>query len=800
MFILLSLFPTPVCVPPSSTEIVIEQNDNSALRVSENESILRQQLCLLRKLKGTDNKQQATVKSLPKDLSKVRGFTGACIPQSFDQVQATRGAMDERGSPATKKPKLFPISCSLLPPEATASVNEKQRELREAETLPGRPQKHLHLITQQREGERRIFEIPLPEETIPEATPTLIEKIEVVEVIADRQEYDEQRQVVTAEGNVLMRFSQAILISDRIQVNLADRIAVAEGNVVLKRGEQVLGGDRLEYYLVQDRGVVTNARGQIDRSTIGEDLSQKLPEDRTIPDRLLSDSIQANQPVTDVTARDQVGISVGNIKDYGILQGNNITEAGTINRVRFEAEKLEFETDIWQAENISITNDPFSPPELELRADTANFQEIEPLVNKLTTTKSRLVFDDGLSLPLLKNSLVFDSRPRRPALFRFGFDGEERGGFYIERTWEIIDRENITWKITPQYFIQRALNPNAFDFAGEDEGGVFNAAAFGLKSQFNTVLSPRTQLKAKIAFTSFDVNKLEDNIRAKATATQLIGNINSPHSLSLEYNFRERLFNGSLGFQTVQNSIGGVITSPNILLGKTGINLRYQGSIQNINADTDDPRLLDNNSDNDRTNLTRYQGAAFLGKSFSIWQGKSLPPTKDGGLRYTPVPVVPYILFNTGISGVSSFYSNGDGQHSLRGSVGIQGQFGHFSRPFFDYTGFNATYSVRTKVDDSPFLFDRDVDQQTLALGITQQIYGPFRGGVQASLNLNDGDDISTDYVLEYSRRTYNISVRYNPVLKIGSFSFRVNDFNWRGDPQPFERNDIKPVIQGVGR
>ena len=142
MFILLSLFSTPVYVPPSITEIVVEQNDNSALRVSENDPILRQQL---------------------------------------------------------------------------------------------------HLISQQREGERRIFEIPLPEETIPEATPTPIEKIEVVEVIADRQEYDEQRQVITAEGNVVMRFSQAVLTGDRIQVNLADRIAVAEGNVVLKRGEQILG-------------------------------------------------------------------------------------------------------------------------------------------------------------------------------------------------------------------------------------------------------------------------------------------------------------------------------------------------------------------------------------------------------------------------------------------------------------------------------------------------------------------------------------------------------------------------------
>ena len=52
-----------------------------------------------------------------------------------------------------------------------------------------------------------------------------------------------------------------------------------------------------------------------------------------------------------------------------------------------------------------------------------------------------------------------------------------------------------------------------------------------------------------------------------------------------------------------------------------------------------------------------------------------------------------------------------------------------FSRNWFDYTGFNVTYAIGTNTGESPFLFDRDVDQQTLALGITQQLYGPIRLG-----------------------------------------------------------------------
>ena len=85
-------------------------------------------------------------------------------------------------------------------------------------------------------------------------------------------------------------------------------------------------------------------------------------------------------------------------------------------------------------------------------------------------------------------------------------------------------------------------------------------------------------------------------------------------------------------------------------------------------------------------------------------------------------------------------------------------------------------------------------------MGITQQLYGPIRIVVQNTFNLDSDNNISTDYIIEYSRRTHNITLRYNPELEIGSFSFRINDFNWRGNAEPFNRNDIRPVNQGVRR
>jgi len=653
-----------------------------------------------------------------------------------------------------------------------------------------------YLIAQERQGERQEFKIPMTETEFQPAIP--IDRIEVVEVIADRQEYDRVSEVITAEGNVVMRFAQSVMECDRLEINLKDRIAVATGKVVLERGKQVLRGNKFEYYFVADRGVVFNAGGEINRSSLTQDIdvSQELAPNNTILDRALSDRLVTRQPIGQVTASDGFNARVGSNRGLDFLEDDGAT-GGTVNRLRFSAARIDFEGTDWEATNLSLTNDPFSPPELELRSNRASFERLSSSRSKLSTSKSRLVIDDRFTVPLLLSAFVFDDRPSRPGLFNIAFDGDERGGFYVERSWTILNNTNFNWKITPQYFLQRALFPTAFRFSDSDQGGLLNSAVFGLKNNFDLLFGSRTTLDTSFSLTSFELSDLEDNLRAKIALQQKVGNLENPHRFALEYNFQERLFNGSLGFQRVRNSIGGIVTSPNFAIANTGINLRYQASIQNINSDTDRQNLLASDRENDRLNLTRYQGAILINKGFSIWTGKALPSTKEQGLRYSPVPVVPYLELVTGIQGVASFYSNGDRQPLLEGTIGLQGQLGHFSRSWLDYTGFKLSYSQNIRGDESPFLFDRVVDRQRLELGITQQIYGPIRLGFNTSFDLNDNDEISTDYFLEYSRRTHNITLRYNPVLELGSFSFRISDFNWSGDPQPF-RDEITPVIQGV--
>ncbi|XGV95230.1 MAG: DUF3769 domain-containing protein [Leptolyngbya sp. BL-A-14] len=608
----------------------------------------------------------------------------------------------------------------------------------------------------------------------------------VIELTADRQEYDELHKTFTAEGKVLMRFRGALLDADRVQVNLDNRLAVAEGNVALTRGNQVLRGQRLEYSFVQGTGTLLNARGEIFIPKAGTDLAIGTRSDNegvTIA-RPVSDRVTAAQPTQNVGSPDSLGIGIGFGRDISRVPGG-VPQGGQIRRLRFEADQIDFTPDGWVAKNIQITNDPFSPPELVLKAEQATLTRVSPLRDEVRTRRPRLVFDQRLTLPVFVPVIALDRRQRSPALFRFGYDDEDRGGLFIERSFDILSADPLRVTFTPQFFLQRALS---------NGGNPFKAENFGFKVGINADPGPFTTIRGKASFTTLDVNDLENNVRASLRARQIVGS----HILALDYTYRDRLFNGSLGFQTVQSSLGAVVLSPKILLGKSGIELTYQAGFQYVTADTDRLDLLEANRTNNRISLGRFGATAQLARGFTLWQGTALPPTQTEGLRYSPVPLTPYVNLGVTLRGVVNAYTSGDTQQNLIASVGLSGQFGHFSRDYLDYTAFSISYAQFIGSGQSPFLFDRTVDTRILSIGVTQQLYGPFRIGFQTSINLDSNNQFSTDYILEYSRRTYAIVLRYNPVLAIGAIGLRISDFNWTGGTDTFEGADITPVEGGA--
>jgi hypothetical protein len=639
-----------------------------------------------------------------------------------------------------------------------------------------------------------------------EAVPIDREQVgEVLQLTADRQEYNQLEQTFEAEGHVTMRFRNAVLTADQLRVNIPDRFAVAEGNAALTRGRQVLRGDRFEYNFGLNNGTILGARGELFLPGAPSDFAQTLPTDvgaEAVPNQSVGDQVAANQPFQVTGGTTGVSLGVNTPNQIGVPQ-----QGGSVNRLRYQADRIDFESDgNWEASNLRITNDPFSPPELELRTNRATFTRETPTRSVLRTSNPRLVFDQGFSLPLLIDRYTFDSNRRRnPGIVQFGYDERDRGGFYISRPFDIPVASFVSLTLSPELYVQRAF----------DERGI-NASDIGLTTNLDVTLSSRTTLASRTALTGFDLDNFTDRFRASIRLRQQVFPSPFTHTVALEYSYRDRLFNGSLGFQTVQSSVGFVITSPTYLLGNSGIYLSYQAGVQYINAATDQQDLLpDNRADRDLNcidpdqrdttgngcvSLVRYQTSAALLKTFYLWRGTALPYSPTEGVRYTPYPLTPYLAISLGTRGVFSGYSSGDTQASLTGTVTLSGQFGHFSRPFFDYTAFRISYSNTALDGSSPFFFDRVADQEVLNAGITQQIYGPVRAGVQTSINLQTGDEIDTVYTLEYSRRTYSLVLSYSPKREAGSLGLRVSDFNWSGDPGPFSGIGSSSVTGGVRR
>lgn len=606
-----------------------------------------------------------------------------------------------------------------------------------------------------------------------------------LEITADTQIFDSERQVVNARGNVVFKLNNAFLLADELWVNLVNRYVLAEGNVILTRGEQEVRGERAEYNLLQEAGTIFETRGELFLPGLEDDFAD--PIEAPVTSRSVFDPLNPDQEVTNVSR-------AGGLELSSQLRGSTPSSlpsgSGGIRRLRFEAARVTFDAEAWVAEEVRLTNDPFSPPELEFRTNRMTLVTLSPTADLLTAENPRLVFDQGLALPLFKNTYVInrgavDSNQVNPFLVSVGSDSRDRGGIFLESEFPVVRTETTNFTLTPQYFIERALDQGASD-----------PEVFGLELDFDTRLSPRSDLSARATITGFDPDNIEENIRGNIRNRLRLGS----HLLATEYSYRDRLFNGSLGFQTVRSSLGAVLLSPPINLDKRGLIMTYQVGGQWITADTDRLDLLDPAPrDNNRISLGRFQGSVRLGKGFNLWRGQPLPATQTEGLRYTPVPLVPFVNLNLGLQAVGSYYTSGDFQEVLAGDIRIDGQFGHLSDNFFDYTRFNlGYYRALLASENSPFLFDRNVDTSVLTFGVLQQIVGPILLGFQASINLETNERVNTEIIGEYSRRTYGLVVRYSPTQETGSIGFRLSDFNWLGSGSPFDNPNIRQVEGSV--
>jgi Protein of unknown function (DUF3769) len=345
-----------------------------------------------------------------------------------------------------------------------------------------------------------------------------------VELNSEQQEFDNNTQVITATGKVVLRFNQALLYADRLRVDLNTKIATADGNVSLIRGRQILYGDRFEYNFEDDKGTVSVARGDIYQPTLASDLNvipragTSLPAgEKPFPEPLLSESLRNNQPVTNITSTSSTGVTIGNERDIDYQP--TLKPKGTIDRLRFQADKIEFVADRVTAEKVRITNDPFSPPELQVKADRAQFKTVNSEEDEVTASNARITVENSFDIPLVRDRLVLNKIGKEPNPFGFGFDADERGGFFLENSFYPIFDRQLRLTVTPQYFVQRAVT--GFKF--------FDPSVLGAKVNLEANTGPNTTLQASASLAGVTPNNLSNTFRGKAALKQNLDLFSYPH-------------------------------------------------------------------------------------------------------------------------------------------------------------------------------------------------------------------------------------------------------------------------------
>ena len=587
--------------------------------------------------------------------------------------------------------------------------------------------------------------LPKPKPTDkPRPTPAPV-KGEPVNVVGDRQEYDLNTKTFTAEGNVVVKYQRSELKADRVTLNIETQEVVADGNVFFTRGDQRIVGSKLTYNYGNVKGELLNASGSVDLGNLSNPEAAQSPAD---------------------TATNSVTIS---------LTGTGDASEGNVRRLGFVAERLIIDGDRWVAENLRLTNDPFKPPELELVTPKATLTPISPTQNRLDLESPRIVFDQGFSLPLPVNSIILD-RFQRFAPAVVGFDRRDRDGVFYQQSFDVITQPNLSFQVSPQLLLQRAFS---------SQSGLLGFDILGVVATLNGAFDNGQSLSARASFSGLDFTRLDSILRVNANHQMPIGN----HTLLSQYAFRDRIFNGSLGFQDVNNLFGSTLISPNYTLGDSQISLNYQVSAQLVGAVRDDVQPSTVGS------LIRVQTAATLARTFPLLRGQPAPAEKESGLRFSPRPITPKLDAFVSVQGVNSLYSNGANQAVLYGTLGLSAEVGNFIKDAFDYTAFTVGYTQAFSTGKSPFLFDRVADNRSLTAGIVQQIYGPIRFGIQQSWNLDTGNLFDSVYSLEYARRTYAVVIRYNPTQGLGEFLLRVSDFNWTRST-----NNVTNVQNGVER
>lgn len=475
---------------------------------------------------------------------------------------------------------------------------------------------------------------------------------------------------------------------------------------------------------------------------------------------------------------------------------------GPLTRLRFQATSIRIQRDGWFADAVAFTNDPFTPAKAWIYARGVEARIRPDGVTSISSRDSRILLGDRFSVRGLRDAQI----GQQQSAFSLDSDRRDRDGVYLGYNLPPLrlGREGVL-RLQPQLMIQRAIEDRTESYvrpgtslAGPD---VVQQARFGDLFGLAALLDVpvgRFRLLGDASLSTFNPDNFRAGTRSNAqlsTPLALPGHSSSQGALFGSY--RERIYNGSLGLQTLVYSYGAELQGEAQLTGSraddeppqgtpyfTPLRLNWRALSGNYQAALFDTDNLD----------TQWRSVLRGGVngSLRLWENRDgANPDTMAQLRYAPIPVIPGLGLDFGINGSTAFYQDGAQQNTLTLAAGPSFTIGRFERPVLDYTRFSASLAGTLLDGGSPFGFDRAVDLRTVSFNAAQQIYGPLVLEAGATINIDSrsrfNGDVSYSYVeLKLQQRAYEVGIFYSPYDGIGGIRIRLNDFDFTGSGTPF--------------
>ena len=466
--------------------------------------------------------------------------------------------------------------------------------------------------------------------------------------------------------------------------------------------------------------------------------------------------------------------------------------SGLISRWRIQAAKVTITPDGWRSDRMGFTNDPYTPAQTRIDAEDVIARE-QPNGDILISSKrNRLVIEERLAIPVSRTQKI-QKQEEVENRWVFGFDQEDRDGFFIGRTLKEIEfADGLILSLEPQFMLQRA-------YLGDTNSYVAPGSSIDSRS----VSQPNTAgdlfgLEAKLEGEKFGL-KIETNLDASnfnpsnfANGLRSWGTIKKSMKLPIIGDFKTRLFgayryrtwNGSLGETDIYSAYGAFAESEGEWRwGKLNNSYIWRAGAGNYQAE----KFTNNNL----TDLWRTNFYGSINSSYPLWRGKPAELTPEAAYRYSPIAIVPGLKLRTNVNTLLAAYGDGRSQNTISLSGGPTLTLGTLSKPFLDYTQLSLTGGGTLKQGSSPFDFDQAVDLGSMGIGLTQQIAGPLIINAGVALNVDPGSEyygnvINSNIELRWQRRSYDVGIYYNPYEGIAGFRVRLNDFNFTGTGVPF--------------